>query len=390
MAKRDFYDVLGVKKGADASAIKSAYRKLAMKHHPDRNPDDKKAEEKFREATEAYDVLKDDQKRAAYDQFGHAAFDGNNGGGGGGRGRGRGGGGFSGFSGGGFSDIFDDMFSDFMGGGGGRGRGRGGQRSQNRRGEDLRYDLAVDLEQAFQGCSEKISVPIPSTCDACSGTGAKKGSKPKTCPSCGGHGKVRAQQGFFSVERSCPKCHGQGEIISNPCTSCGGQGRVQKNKALNVNIPQGVDTGTRIRLAGEGGAGLRGGDAGDLYIFVQVKPHELFTRDGNNLFLQMPVSMFKAILGGNVDIPSLDGKMARVTLEEGTQSGHRLRLKGKGMPGLQGRGRGDMYVDIHVETPVNLSAKQKGLLKQMEKAGKNQNPESDSFVNRIKKMFGEN
>ena len=390
MAKRDFYEVLGVKKGADAAAIKSAYRKLAMKHHPDRNPDDQKAEEKFREATEAYDVLKDEQKRAAYDQFGHAAFQGNNGGGGG-RG-GRGGGGFSGFSGGGFSDIFDDMFSDFMGGGGRGpgGRGRGGQRAQNRKGSDLRYDLAVTLEQAFEGCTEKISVPIPSTCDACSGTGAREGSQPKTCSTCGGHGKVRAQQGFFSVERTCPQCHGQGEIISNPCVSCGGQGRVQKNKALNVNIPQGVDTGTRIRLAGEGGAGLRGGAAGDLYIFVQVKPHELFARDGNNLFMTMPVSMFKAILGDSVDIPSLDGKMARVTLEEGTQSGHRLRLKGKGMPGLQGRGRGDMYVDIHVETPVNLSLKQKSLLKEMEKAGNNQNPESDSFVNRIKKMFGEN
>ena len=380
MAKRDFYEVLGVQKGADAAAIKSAYRKLAMKHHPDRNPNDKKAEEKFREAAEAYDVLKDEQKRAAYDQFGHAAFQGNSGGGGGRRG-----GGFSGFSGGGFGDIFDDMFSDFMGGG----RGRGGRRSQNRQGSDLRYDLSVTLEQAFQGCTEKISVPIPTTCDACSGTGANKGSKPKTCPTCDGHGKVRAQQGFFSVERSCPKCHGQGEIISDPCASCGGQGRVQKNKSLNVNIPQGVDTGTRIRLSGEGGAGLRGGVAGDLYIFVQVETHDLFVRDGNNLFMTMPVPIFKAILGGSVDIPSLDGKMARVTLEEGTQSGHRLRLKGKGMPGLQGRGRGDMYVDIHVETPVNLSAKQKGLLKEMEKAGNNQNPESDSFVNRIKKMFGE-
>ena len=378
MAKRDFYDVLGVDKGADASTIKSAYRKLAMKHHPDRNPDNKEAEEKFREAAEAYDVLKDDQKRAAYDQFGHAAFDGN---GGGGR---PGGGGFSGFSAGGFSDIFDEMFSDFMGGGRRQRRGQ-----QSRKGSDLRYDLAVSLEQAFEGDTQKITIPVPASCESCSGSGAAKGSKPTVCSSCDGHGKIRAQQGFFSVERTCPSCQGQGEVISQPCSSCGGQGRIQKNKSLNVNIPKGVDTGTRIRLSGEGEAGLRGGPSGDLYIFINVKDHGLFTREGNNLFMTMPVPMVKAILGGTVDIPNLDGKMARVSLDEGTQSGHRLRLKGKGMPGLQGRGRGDMYVDIHVETPVNLNARQKDLLAEMEKAGKNQNPESDSFVKRIKKMFGE-
>ena len=377
MAKRDFYDVLGVNKDADGSAIKSAYRKLAMKYHPDRNPDDKSAEDKFREAAEAYDVLKDDQKRAAYDQFGHAAFDG----------QGGGGGGFSGFGGGGgggFSDIFDDMFSEFMGGGR---RGRHGQ--QSRKGADLRYDLEVTLEQAFDGDTQKISIPVPATCDTCAGSGAAKGSKPVTCNACGGHGKVRAQQGFFSVERTCPTCQGQGETISKPCGSCGGQGRVQKNKSLNVNIPKGVDTGTRIRLSGEGEAGLRGGPAGDLYIFINVKDHSLFSREGNNLFMTMPVPMVKAILGGSVDIPSLDGKMARITIDSGTQSGHRLRLRGKGMPGLQGRGRGDMYVDIHVETPINLSSRQKELLKEFDTAGKNQNPESDSFVKRIKKMFGE-
>ncbi len=378
MAKRDFYEVLGVKKDADASAVKSAYRKLAMKYHPDRNPDDDKAEDKFREATEAYDVLKDDQKRAAYDQFGHAAFDGQGGGGGAG--------GFGG-GGGGFSDIFDEMFSEFMGGRRGRG-GRGGQ--QRRKGADLRYDLEINLEQAFDGDTQKISIPVPATCDTCEGSGAAKGSKPVTCNACGGHGKVRAQQGFFSVERTCPSCQGQGETISKPCSSCGGQGRIQKNKSLNVNIPKGVDTGTRIRLSGEGEAGLRGGPAGDLYIFINVRDHSLFIREGNNLFMTMPVPMTKAILGGTVDIPNLDGKMARITLDEGTQSGHRLRLRGKGMPGLQGRGRGDMYVDIQVETPINLTKRQKELLKEFESAGKNQNPESDSFVKRIKKMFGEN
>ena len=378
MAKRDFYEVLGVKKDADASAVKSAYRKLAMKYHPDRNPDDDKAEDKFREATEAYDVLKDDQKRAAYDQFGHAAFDGQGGGGGAG-----------GFSCGRLclSGIFDEMFSEFMGGRRGRG-GRGGQ--QSRKGADLRYDLEINLEQAFDGDTQKISIPVPATCDTCEGSGAAKGSKPVTCNACGGHGKVRAQQGFFSVERTCPSCQGQGETISKPCSSCGGQGRIQKNKSLNVNIPKGVDTGTRIRLSGEGEAGLRGGPAGDLYIFINVKDHLLFIREGNNLFMTMPVPMTKAILGGTVDIPNLDGKMARITLDEGTQSGHRLRLRGKGMPGLQGRGRGDMYVDIQVETPINLTKRQKELLKEFESAGKNQNPESDSFVKRIKKMFGEN
>lgn len=381
MAKRDFYEVLGVKKDADASAIKSAYRKLAMKYHPDRNPDDDKAEDKFREATEAYDVLKDDQKRAAYDQFGHAAFEGQGGGGAGGFS------GFGGGGGGGFSDIFDEMFSEFMGGRRGRG-GSGGQ--QSRKGADLRYDLEINLEQAFDGDTQKISIPVPATCDTCDGSGAAKGSKPVTCNACGGHGKVRAQQGFFSVERTCPSCQGQGETISKPCSSCGGQGRIQKNKSLNVNIPKGVDTGTRIRLSGEGEAGLRGGPSGDLYIFINVRDHSLFIREGNNLFMTMPVPMTKAILGGTVDIPSLDGKMARITLDEGTQSGHRLRLRGKGMPGLQGRGRGDMYVDIQVETPINLTKRQKELLKEFESSGKNQNPESDSFVKRIKKMFGEN
>ncbi|NDA08927.1 MAG: molecular chaperone DnaJ, partial [Alphaproteobacteria bacterium] len=322
MAKRDFYDVLGVDKGADASTIKSAYRKLAMKHHPDRNPDNKDAEEKFREATEAYDVLKDDQKRAAYDQFGHAAFDGN----GGGR---PGGGGFSGFSAGGFSDIFDEMFSDFMGGGRRQRRGQ-----QSRKGSDLRYDLAVTLEQAFEGDTQKITIPVPASCESCGGSGAAKGSKPTTCSSCDGHGKIRAQQGFFSVERTCPTCQGQGEVISQPCTSCGGQGRIQKNKSLNVNIPKGVDTGTRIRLSGEGEAGLRGGPAGDLYIFIEVAPHEIFQREGTNLFCRVPVSMAAAALGGDIEVPTIDGGRSRVKVPAGSQSGRQMRLRSKGMPAI--------------------------------------------------------
>lgn len=376
MAKRDFYEVLGVGRDADDKQIKTAYRKLAMKYHPDRNPDDSVAEEKFREATEAYDVLKDSQKRAAYDQLGHAAFE-QGGFGGGGAGGG-------GFGAGGFSDIFDEMFSEFMGG---RGGGRGGRSSG--KGADLRYDMSITLDQAFAGDSQTITIPVAAACEACEGSGAAAGSKPSTCGTCGGHGKVRAQQGFFTIERTCPACQGQGKTISNPCSSCGGQGRVQKNRSLNVTIPAGVDSGTRIRLSGEGEAGLRGGPAGDLYIFIDVRAHPIFDRDGSHLMLRVPVPMTTAALGGSLDIPSLDGKMARVTLEPGTQSGHRMRLRGKGMPGLQGRARGDLYVDIQVETPVNLSSKQRALLEEFAETGSKQNPESLSFVNRIKKMFGE-
>jgi len=375
MAKRDFYDVLGVGRNADEKEIKGAYRKLAMKYHPDRNPDDAVAEEKFREATEAYDVLKDDQKRAAYDSMGHAAFE--QGGGFGGGGAGFGG---AGFGGGGFSDIFDEMFSDFMG-------GRGGGRRANTKGSDLRYDMDITLAEAFEGDNKTISIPVASSCEPCGGSGAAPGSTPTTCGTCGGHGKVRAQQGFFTVERTCPSCQGQGQTISSPCGTCGGQGRVQKNRTLNVNIPAGVDTGTRIRLSGEGEAGLRGGGAGDLYIFINVMSHELFEREGTNLLLTMPVPMTTAALGGTIDVPNIDGKMARVTIQAGTQSGHRLRLKGKGMPGLQGRARGDLYVDIHVETPVNLTGKQKDMLKSFAEDSEKQNPESESFMNRIKKMF---
>jgi len=376
MAKRDFYEVLGVSKDADGKTIKSAYRKLAMQYHPDRNPDDKSSEDKFREATEAYDVLKDDQKRAAYDRMGHAAFDQSAGFGGGAGGFG------AGFGAGGFSDIFDEMFSDFMG-------GRGGGRKANTKGADLRYDLDISLEEAFHGDNKNITIPVAIRCETCDGSGAAKGSSPVNCGTCGGHGKVRAQQGFFTVERTCPACQGQGQTISSPCGDCGGQGRVQKNRTLNVNVPAGVDTGTRIRLSGEGEAGLRGGAPGDLYIFINIYRHELFDRDGTNLLLTMPVPMTTAALGGTVDVPNLDGKRARITIQPGTQSGHRLRLKGKGMPGLQGRARGDLYVDIHVETPVNLTKKQKELLEEFSSDSKKQNPETTSFMNRIRNMFGE-
>ena len=377
MAKRDYYEVLGVNKDADQKTIKSEYRKLAMKYHPDRNPDDSVAEEKFREATEAYEVLKDDQKRAAYDRMGHAAFEQGGGFGGGGAGFGAGG-----FGAGGFSDIFDEMFSDFMG-------GRGQGRRSNSKGADLRYDMSITLEEAFAGDSKTIKIPVATACETCDGSGASPGTKPTNCSTCGGHGKVRAQQGFFTVERTCPSCQGMGQTISSPCGSCGGQGRVQKNRTLNVTIPPGVDVGTRIRLSGEGEAGLRGGSPGDLYIFIDVKAHEIFERDGTSLLLTMPVPMTTAALGGTIDVPNLDGKLARVNIQPGTQSGHRLRLKGKGMPGLQGRARGDLYVDIHVETPVNLTAKQKALLEEFSSNSGKQNPESTGFMNRIRKMFGE-
>ena len=374
MAKRDFYQVLGVDRGADGTAVKNAYRKLAKQYHPDTNPDDKGAAEKFREVSEAYDVLKDDQKRAAYDRFGHDAFQqGGMGGGPGGAGPGAAD----------FSDIFDEMFTDFMGGG----RGRGPRRTN--KGNDLRYNVEVTLEEAFAGGTRSISIPVAASCDDCGGSGAKKGTSVETCSACGGRGKVRAQQGFFTIERPCPTCQGEGQTIPSPCGACGGQGRVQRNRSLNVTIPAGVDTGTRIRLAGEGEAGLRGGGPGDLYIFIKVKPHELFEREGTALLLTMPVPMTTAALGGTVDVPALDGKKARVTVKAGTQSGHRLRLKGKGMPGLQGRAHGDLYVDIHVETPVNLTAKQKKLLEELAAGSEKQNPESTGFMDRMRKIFGE-
>ena len=373
MAKRDYYDVLGVGRDADDKAIKSAYRKLAKEHHPDRNPDNKAAEQKFREATEAYEVLKDDQKRAAYDRFGHGAFE---------QGGAGGAGGFGG-GGAGFSDIFEDMFSDFMGGGRGRGR------QPNNKGSDLRYNLELNLEEAFKGGNRSITITVASACETCEGSGAKPGTSATSCNTCKGRGKVRAQQGFFAVERICPSCQGMGQTISSPCSSCGGQGRVQKKRNLNVTIPAGVDTGTRIRLAGEGEAGVRGGPSGDLYIFTHIRAHELFQREGTALLLKMPVPMTTAALGGTIDVPIINGKRARVSIKSGTQSGHRLRLKGKGMPGLQGRSHGDLYVDIQVETPVNLTSKQKKILQEFAAGSDKQNPESTSFMDHIRKMFSE-
>ena len=368
MSKRDFYEVLGVNRDADDKTIKSAYRKLAMANHPDRNPDDDAAAERFREASEAYEVLKDSQKRAAYDQLGHAAFEQSAGGGGAG---------FGGF-GGGFSDIFEQMFSEFSGG-----QSRG---SQSRHGADLRYDMDIDLDEAFSGCTKDIVADISATCDLCSGSGAEKGSQPVTCSGCGGRGKVRAQQGFFTVERTCPSCQGAGETIADPCQACRGQGRVEKSENLSVNIPAGVDSGTRIRLSGKGEAGLRGAPAGDLYIFVNVKTHSIFEREGSHLFLRVPVPMSTAALGGSIEVPTLAGRMARLQIEKGTQSGRKFRMRGKGMPALRGPVQGDQIVEIQVETPTNLTKKQAELLAEFEEAG-DPSPQTTSFLNRVKKLW---
>ena len=368
MPKRDYYEVLGVSKNADEKAIKSAYRKLAMANHPDRNAGDEAASERFKEASEAYEVLKDSQKRAAYDQMGHAAFE-QSGGFGGGAGFG---------GGGGFSDIFEQMFSEFSGG-----RGR---QDQARHGADLRYDLTIDLDEAYTGCQKDIVANISSSCDSCSGSGAAKGSQPVPCSGCGGIGKVRAQQGFFTVERTCPSCQGAGEIISNPCKPCRGQGRVEKSENLSVNIPAGVDTGTRIRLSGKGEAGLRGAPAGDLYIFVSVADHPIFERDGSNLYIDVPVPMVTAALGGSIEVPTLGGKMARLQIEKATQSGRKFRMRGKGMPALRGGAHGDQIVEIIVETPTKLSKKQINLLKEFDEAG-DASPQTKSFIDRVKTLW---
>ena len=345
---RDYYDVLGLSKSASDSEIKSSYRKLAMKYHPDKNPDDKKAEDNFREITESYEILKDPQKRAAYDQYGHAAFS-----------QGSSGGNPGGGFGGGFSDIFEDMFG--MG-------GEQGRRSAAT-GSDLRYDLSVSLEQAFSGDQMEISLTVPTKCESCNGSGANKGSQPKQCNQCGGHGKVRAQQGFFTIERTCAACSGVGETISDPCRPCKGQGRVNKSKKLSVNVPAGVDNGTRIRLSGEGEAGARGSAPGDLYIFIDIKEHSLFQRDGKDTFIEVPVSIVDAVLGNSIQVPCVDGSKAKMNLSSGTQSGTRLRMKGKGMPALRGGSRGDQYVEINVETPVGISKKQEDLFKQIKELG---------------------
>ncbi|EEX13122.1 chaperone protein DnaJ [Citreicella sp. SE45] len=380
MSKRDYYDLLGVAKGASAEEIKKGYRKKAKELHPDRNADNPDAEAQFKEINEAYDVLKDADKKAAYDRFGHAAFEGGMGGGGGGRP----GGGFQGGQGdfaSAFSDVFDDLFGDFMGG------RQGGGRQRAARGADLRYNLRVTLEEAYNGLQKTINVPTSVQCGECNGSGAEGGAEPVTCPTCSGMGKVRATQGFFTVERTCPTCSGLGQIIKNPCAKCGGQGRVQKERALSVNIPAGVETGTRIRLAGEGEAGMRGGPPGDLYIFIEVKPHEIFEREGVELHCRVPVSMTTAALGGDIEVPTIDGGRSRVKIPSGSQSGRQMRLRSKGMPALRGGAAGDMFIELAVETPVNLTSRQKELLREFEELSEDNNPESHSFFSSVKNFW---
>ncbi len=381
MAKRDYYETLGVAKGASADEIKKGYRTKAKELHPDRNSDNPKAEAQFKEANEAYEVLKNPDKKAAYDRYGHAAFEGGMGGGGGGRPGGGFGGGQGDFS-SAFSDVFDDLFGDFMGNQRG---GAGGRRAA--RGADLRYNLGITLEDAYRGMQKSINVPTSVSCGSCNGSGAEGGAEPSTCPTCSGMGKVRAQQGFFTVERTCPTCSGMGQIVKNPCKTCRGAGRIEKDRALSVNIPAGVETGTRIRLAGEGEAGMRGGPSGDLYIFIEVQDHELFERDGPNLFCRVPVSMSTAALGGSIEVPTIDGGRGRVQIPSGSQSGRQMRLRGKGMPPLRGGGAGDMIIELAVETPVNLTGRQKELLQEFEKESENNNPESSSFFSSVKTFW---
>lgn len=377
MAKRDYYDVLGVARGASAEELKKAYRQKAKELHPDRNSDNPNAEAQFKEVNEAYDVLKDADRKAAYDRFGHAAFEG----GGGGRGpQGFGGGGGNADFASAFSDVFEDLFGDFMGGRG----GGGGGRSRAQRGSDLRYNLRVSLEEAHQGVQKTINVPTSVACDTCRGTGAEGGAEPVTCPTCSGMGKVRAQQGFFTVERTCPTCNGMGQIVKNPCRACAGAGRTEKERALSVNIPAGVETGTRIRLAGEGEAGLRGGPSGDLYIFIEVRDHPIFQRDGVHLYCRVPISFTTAALGGEVEVPTIDGGRSRVKVPAGSQTGKQMRLRAKGMPALRGGGTGDMVLELAVETPVNLTARQKELLVEFEKLSEENNPEGKTFFSKVK------
>jgi molecular chaperone DnaJ len=377
MSKRDFYETLGVVRGASAEEIKKAYRAKAKELHPDRNKDDPDSERRFKEVNEAYEILKDEQKKAAYDRFGHAAFDGGMGGRPGGAGGGfRPNGDFASA----FSDVFDDLFGDMMGARGAQGRARAAMR-----GNDLRYNLRISLEEAHQGLQKTIQVPTAVTCGTCKGTGAEGGSEPQTCPTCTGIGKVRAQQGFFTVERTCPTCNGLGQTIKNPCKACQGAGRVEKEKTLSVNIPAGVETGTRIRLAGEGEAGLRGGPTGDLYIFIEVKEHAIFMRDGADLHCRVPVSMAAAALGGDIEVPTIDGGRARVKIPEGSQTGRQMRLRSKGMPVLRSKDLGDMFIELVVETPVNLSARQKEILREFDKLSEGKtNPQSAGFFSAVK------
>ena len=370
MGKRCYYETLGVERTASDADLKAAFRKLAMQHHPDRNPGDKDCEHRFKEINEAYDVLKDGDKRAAYDRFGHAAFE-------------HGGNSHHGFGddfASAFSNIFDDLF------GMGRQRGRGSGRE---RGADLRFNMEITLNEAFSGKTAQIRLPTSVTCEVCSGSGAKAGTKPKACAMCGGQGKVRHTQGFFTLERTCPTCHGRGQVIDSPCASCEGSGRVTRERTLSVNIPAGVEDGTRIRLAGEGEAGVRGGPPGDLYIFLGIGAHEIFQRDGADLHCRVPVSMVTASLGGEFEVPAMDGSKSRVKVPHGTQSGRRFRLPGKGMPVLRSKQTGDMYVQVIVETPQNLSKRQRELLTEFEKLSSNETqPESTGFFAKIKEFFG--
>ena len=373
MAKRDFYDVLGVPKGSDEAALKGAYRKLAMQFHPDRNPGNADAEHKFKEINEAYDTLKDPQKRAAYDRFGHAAFEGGMGAAAGARG----GNPFGDFA-GGFGDVFEDFFGQMMGGRGKR---------QNR-GQDLRYNLDISLEEAFTGRAAEIHVPTQVACETCSGSGAEAGHSPETCPACAGHGKVRATQGFFTIERTCSSCRGSGKIIRHPCKVCRGAGLVQKERTLNVDVPPGVEEGTRIRLSGEGAAGVNGGPPGDLYIFLSVAEHPIFQRDGHDLHCRAPVSFVTASLGGSIEVPTLDGGRAKVAIPEGTQPGRQFRLKAKGMPVLRSAQRGDLYVELAVETPVKLTKRQKELLREFDAESQaGTHPEAEGFLARLKEFW---
>jgi molecular chaperone DnaJ len=374
MPKRDYYEVLGLTRGASEQDIKSAFRRLAKDCHPDRNAHDKGAEQRFKELNEAYEVLKDPQKRAAFDQFGHAAFDGS------GRGPGQGFGPDFASS---MSDIFDDLFGEFMGG-----RRGARARSGRERGADLRYNMEVTLGEAFAGKTAQIRVPTSVSCEGCSGSGAKAGTQPSACSTCGGAGKVRASQGFFTIERTCPACQGRGEMINDPCGSCNGSGRVVKERTLSVNIPAGVEDGTRIRLAGEGEAGVRGGPAGDLYIFLSIKPHEFFQRDGADIFCRVPISMITGALGGHIDVPTVDGGQTRVKVPEGTESGKQFRLKGKGMPVLRSKVSGDMYIQVDVETPKNLTSRQRELLEEFEReSNRETSPHSSGFFTRVKEFF---
>ena len=375
MAKRDFYEVLGVAKTATDADLKSAFRKAAMQCHPDRHPGDKDAERRFKELNEAYQMLSDGQKRAAYDRFGHAAFE--NGGGGAGFPGG-------GFQGGSMSDIFEDLFGDVFGGG--QRRSAGGRE----RGADMRYNMEITLEEAYLGKSSTIKVPTAVTCEPCSGTGAKSGSKPKTCGTCGGAGRVRASQGFFAIERTCPTCGGRGEVIENPCPVCSGAGRVMKDRTLSVNIPAGVEDGTRIRLSGEGEAGARGGPTGDLYIFLSIRPHGFYQREGADLFCQVPISMVAAALGGEIKVPGVAGSAeAMVKVPEGTQSGKQFRLRAKGMPVLRSKEFGDLYIQAVVETPQALTKRQRELLQEFEAESSHRTqPEAAGFFARMKEFFG--